>query len=271
MTTQAHAVFKFTQTPIAGLWRDLFKGSRTLTINALLMASGFAVCLAAPLVDPQMFNGIDAWHKPAKFFFSLSVQLATVAWALSLLDDTQKRSRTVRWSVIAMIAAAWLELVYITFRAARGEGSHYNTDTPLTQALYGVMGLGALTLTITAAIIGFIIWRRRNGDLWREAAGLGLVVGAILATVVGGILSSHTGHWIGGNQSDATGLPLFYWSTTGGDLRVAHFAGLHAMQIVPFAALSGRRAVVYGTAVAIALLTAALFAQAVMGLPVFRN
>lgn len=270
MTTNSRPAFNFAQTPIYGFWRDLFKGSHMLTRNALLLLLGFAACLAAPLVDPQMFNGIDAWHKPAKFFFSLGVQLATVAWALSLVDDTQKRSRAVRWSITAMITAAWLEIVYIVFRAARGEGSHYNTDTPLTQALYGVMGLGALTLTITAAIIGLVIWRKRNGDLWREAAGLGLVLGAILATVVGGVLSSNAGHWIGGDQSDATGLPLFYWSTTGGDLRIAHFTGLHAMQLVPFAALSGRRDVVYGMAVAITLVTIALFAQAMMGVPLFR-
>ncbi len=194
MATHALPVFSFTQTAIHGFWQDLFKGSRTLTINALFMVLGFAICLAAPLIDPQMFNGISAWHKPAKFFFSLGVQLTTVAWALSLLDDTQKRSRAVRWSVIAMITAAWLELAYIVFRAARGEGSHYNTDQPIEAALYAVMGLGALTLTITAAIIGFVVLRKRNGNLWREAAGLGLVLGAILATVVGGVLSSNAGH-----------------------------------------------------------------------------
>lgn len=266
MTSMTHP----TPTRAASFMADMFEGSGQLSRNAIAMLICFAVCLALPLLDVRTFNGINVWHKPAKFFFSSVVLLATVAWALSLVSVTLRQSRTVRWSVPALLAATWAELAYITFRAARAEGSHYNIDMPLEAALYSLMGLGALTMTGATAVIGFMVWRNRHGDVWREAAGLGLMLGALLGTVTASVLAAGASHWIGGDQTDATGLPVFFWSTTGGDLRIAHFVGLHVMQVVPFAALSGRRALVYLTSIAMVIATAAVFVQAVMGIPLFK-
>ena len=74
-----------------------------------------------------------------------------------------------------------------------------------------------------------------------RATGWSFIAAAILTLIVGFTLGGMGSHWIGGDQTDATGLPLFGWSTTGGDLRAAHFAGLHLMQVLPFAALFGSR------------------------------
>ena len=54
-------------------------------------------------------------------------------------------------------------------------------------------------------------------------------------------------------------------------MRVSHFIGLHAMQFLPLAALSGKRSVVYGTALIITVLTVLTFMQAMMGVPLFRG
>lgn len=258
-------------TRLVRFFRDAGHGSRQLSIHAVLMFAGFIVMLVLTQVDSRTFLGADVWHKPAKFFFSLAVQFITVAWAISLLPEALRRARTVTLPSLLMIVAGWGEVAYITFRAARAEASHYNSDTIFAQIAYGVMGLGAVTLVLAAGWIGYVIWRNREGLLWREGAGLGLMLSTALTLPVAFYLSSNAGgHWVGGEASDANGLRLFLWSTTGGDLRIPHFVALHAMQGVPFAALSGSRGVVLVTVLAFVLLTGALFAQAALGIPLFR-
>jgi hypothetical protein len=271
MTTISVDASRQDSLPVRDFFRDTYRGSRSLAVWVGVFGVGFMVCSLLPQVDDRLLLGVSVWEKPAKFFLSLAVHFATVAWALSLLDVAQRRSRGLRWAAAMMSGAAVLELVYIVARAARGEASHFNVATPLDAALYSIMGLGALTLTFTAGYVGYRVWRNRAGDLWREAAGFGLMLGAVLGTLTAGYMSSMTGHSVGGAIGDASGLPFLHWSTTGGDLRVAHFVGLHAMQIVPLAALSGRRPVVYGVAVVVAVLTGLAFWQAVMGVPLLRG
>ena len=73
-------------------------------------------------------------------------------------------------------------------------------------------------------------------------AGVGLILGSLLGTITGLALGGNpTGHWVGGPVpakllTDAGGLSVLGWSRTGGDLRIAHFVGMHVMQAVPLAA-----------------------------------
>jgi hypothetical protein len=257
--------------PFADVLQRLRIGSPYLFRTAVLMLALALVCTVLQGADDRLIHGVSVWSKPSKFFLSLTVQFLTVSWAMGLLPEKERQTRGMRIAVHAMAIAGWIEMAYMVFRASRAEASHFNVSTPFAAIMYPLMGLGALTLTVTAAYVGWRVWRQRDGDLWREAAGFGLILGAVLGTIAGAYMSSQTGHWVGGAATDAGGLGFFHWSTTGGDLRVAHFIGLHAAQIVPLAALSGRRSAVYGAGILISALTMLTFAQAIAGMPLLKS
>jgi hypothetical protein len=244
------------------------RGSPVLWQISTVLLISLLLCLAMQTVDTRLLGGVSGWEKPAKFSLSFLIQAMTLAWAVSLL---QWPARGVATASKLFVAAVFIEMTYMVFRASRGEASHFNVSTTFAATMYAVMGVASLFLVGTSAFIGWRIWQQRGTSLTREATGVGLMLGALLGTVAGAYLSSFQNHWIGGDMTDATGVGFFHWSTTGGDLRVSHFIGLHAMQIVPLAALSGEKRVVYAVALLCAVFMAATFVMAMMGIPLLRG
>jgi hypothetical protein len=100
------------------------------------------------------------------------------------------------------------------------------------------------------------------------AVGLGLLLGGVLGGISGATISVLGSPHLGGTASNAGGFAPFFWSRDGGDLRIAHFLGVHAMQALPILALlgAGSRGVLLGAA-GWTVLTAAAFALALRGVP----
>ncbi len=251
-----------------------YRGQPLLAGAGVFLLLATIPTLAAMGLDGRTLNGINVWIKPLKFEVSLALQLLTVAWLMLFLPERQ--GRLARWLAIAMAGAAFLEIAYIALQASRGEASHYNVATPIAGLMYTLMGVGAVALVVTSGWIGALILRR--GEKSRPivlAAGLGLVLGSMVGGLTGAYMSAQTGHWVGGLATDLGGLPVFGWSRTGGDLRVAHFFGLHLIQILPVAAWIGaailpdrlQKPAIVAVAAAGCLVTVAALAQALAGMP----
>lgn len=242
------------------------------------------LCLAALVpvgmafaLDERTINGINIWTKPAKFLVSFTFYYATLAWAAGFLPAAAQRTVAGRFAVGAALAGGLYEMLWLLVAAANGVPSHFNFASAAWRTAYHVAGFGALMLIAAILAQGLQIARDRRSSTpppLRDALVLGAVISFAGTLVTAGFLASGTGHWIGGVHSDAAGLPFFGWSSSGGDLRVAHFFALHAQQAVPLAgaALLGlrvprARVAVWSVALAYLCLITFTFLQAAGGHP----
>jgi hypothetical protein len=206
---------------------------------AMAVTAGAAVVGLA--VDDRLLLGAPLWLKPLKFAVSFGLYALTLAWMLSLVRRGRRVAFLAGWLLVTM---STIEIVIIVAQAARGRRSHFNADTPLDERLFSIMGMAVTVLWLVTAVLAVVVIRQRIDDrvvAW--SIGLGLVV-ALLGMAVGLLMTGQPGggaHSVG-VADGGPGLPLVGWSTTGGDLRVAHFVGIHALQVIPlFGAVLVRR------------------------------
>jgi hypothetical protein len=193
-------------------------------------------------VGERTFHGVSVWSKPTKFNVSFALHIATLMVFLSLLRKEVQSSAAILWTMIVTCTMVVAELLYISFQAARGRASHFNLSTAWEEFAYYAMGAGVALVMIGTLIIGLSVWRNARPDIGpalRLGVGLGATLGTIATLLTAGAMSSlqftPTGHWVGGELSDANGLPIVGWSTTGGDLRAPHFFATHLIQALPIA------------------------------------
>jgi hypothetical protein len=205
-------------------------------VGLALLLIGLAT-LALTIIDARQFQGVSVWLKPFKFQLSTGVYLLTLALFMSWLPAQALDARAARYVVWVAVIAGLFEVAYITWQGGQGLASHFNTKTPFLATMYTLMGVGAVALASASLVLGVLIARTGAYGLPRAlklAVVLGLVLTFVIGTGFGGYLSAQRGgHWVGGVLSDGGGLPLVKWSRSGGDLRVAHFFGIHAMHFIP--------------------------------------
>lgn len=229
--------------------RALSAWHRPLVANAALMftlALGSAVGL---VVDDRLLLGESVWLKPLKFGFAMGLYALTLAWLLGRLS----KGRRIGWWLGTVFAVAGvLDVGAVAYAAARGTFSHFNQNTdPVARTVQTVFSFGIMPLLLTTSFIAVLLLIQRVGDRALTRAlrtGLGLalasmVVALWLSTSSGATprtVTDANGHQVsmigahGIGDPDGNGMPVTHWSTTGGDLRVPHFVGMHAIQVLLF-------------------------------------
>ncbi|MDQ4122857.1 MAG: hypothetical protein M3209_15580 [Acidobacteriota bacterium] len=259
-------------------FREIFNNVRqaqpALIFSGFAFAVLFFVLAIISFFDSTEILGINRWIKPMKFASSIAIYLWTLAVYLYFLNGFAKSKIVIAWGVIAMMSG---EIILILMQAARGTTSHFNVKTPFDNAVFAAMGLMILINSLLLIYLTFLYFRS-SLDLPRAIVWgfkLGLVV-FLLGSAEGGYMSAQLGHSVG-VQDGGAGLPFVNWSTEGGDLRVAHFLGLHAFQAIPLAALFFVRwrkqfatALTLGFALAYFAGFSFIFIQAAQGKPLFQ-
>lgn len=269
-----------TVTPKLRVMWEMRKTSRTLFWTGLSLLLFSCVTLLLTQLDGRLFQGVSAWLKPWKFQFSTGVYLLSLVFFMFWLPKEKLQTRAVKYVVWVAVLSGLFEVGYITWQGSLGKASHFNVATPLDAMMYTLMGVGAVLLVSASAVLSIVIARSKTYALpptLKLSIVLGLGITFVLGTAFGGYMSSQpTGHWVGAASTDAGGLPLVAWSRSGGDLRVAHFFGIHAMHFVPLFALAlhrlrlpqtTARPAVWGFSALFCALTVWTFVQALRGQP----
>jgi uncharacterized integral membrane protein len=204
--------------------------TRILLVLAAGCAVALAVFLALSYLDPARILGVSRWIKPAKFAASIAIYAATMALLAGPIPGT-------RWICRVIFLSMLGELALIALQSARHTTSHFNTATTLDALIFRSMGVMIVANTVAVAFLyrDYVFRPPFLHPAMLSAIRGGLFL-FLLASLQGFAMVALGAHTVGAPDG-GPGLPFVNWSTAHGDLRVAHFFGLHAVQALPVLAL----------------------------------
>ncbi len=220
--------------------------------DAPALRSAIVLCLVAiPLtllllgLDRRVLDDAALWLKPLKFHISLAVHGITVLVAARFLPEVWQSHTITKIGLFAFGAVILYEAIFLSLQAGRGVRSHFNDATAFDAIGGSIMAAGAGVLVIVPLILGVALavatlrggWGSIAADPFPFAMALGFILAGWLGGQTGSAIGANGGPFVGVDPSAGPFMPLTGWSLNGGDYRISHFLGVHAMQAIPIAAL----------------------------------
>ncbi|MCC5944716.1 MAG: hypothetical protein JJT94_07250 [Bernardetiaceae bacterium] len=205
------------------------RNSTLFYFGLLCLVASIGFLLMTRFTAVQVYQ-VNAWYKPFKFAFSTFLFAWAMAWYIHYLPNFN--TDLFNWAVILLLG---FEIIYITIMASEGKISHYNVSSPFYALMFSLMALAATLVTLYTAYIGILFFTQDFPHLpiyYVWAIRLSILIFVIFA-FEGFLMGNQMSHSIG-LENDNSNLLILGWSKIAGDLRVAHFIGMHALQVLPF-------------------------------------
>ncbi|HEY2913854.1 MAG TPA: hypothetical protein VGK21_10885 [Candidatus Angelobacter sp.] len=251
--------------------------------DPVLSRLGWALLLVIPvfaalaLLVPAETATVNPWIKPIKFSMSFSTFASTISLFLLALRIPKWQLTLARRAIAISVAFEILSLAAQAWRSAYHLAGQSLLDTSLAQVTNSMVMLNTAIVCWMMAL--FCINRVRTEQLDRPmvaAIRYSLVI-FLAGNAIGGYMLARGSHTVG-VADGGPGLPFVNWSVIGGDLRIAHFIAIHAIQIVPLFAfiltqmspvlpVKHRRIAAGAVAMAVSVAVGATFVQAALGRP----
>ncbi|GAA1832037.1 hypothetical protein [Agromyces salentinus] len=218
---------------------------RPLMVLAAASALVALMSLVGLLVDQRELVGAPIWAKPLKFGVSILIYAVTWAW---LIGQLRRFRRTAWWAGTVISVTLLLELAILVLQVLRGHRSHFNNGSAFDETLWSIMGTAIVVLWLATLVAAILLWFTPGPDRARTLAIragsllslVGLALGFLMTMPTaaqlatdGDIIGAHTVGAVDGGP----GIAILNWSTEHGDLRIPHFVGMHALQLIPLALL----------------------------------
>ncbi len=226
------------------------------------------VCTILQFTDDIQVLGVNRWLKPTKFYLSVCLMVWTLDWLMYYLADIRKVKKYSWFIIVSM----FFENGLILLQAIRSTTSHFNFTNKLNIIVFQLMGLWVVVFTITIFFVTALFFKQKQFNInilyvWSIRIGL---VFFLLFSLEGGVMIGVLKHTIGAADG-SHGLPVVNWSKQYGDLRIAHFFGMHSLQVLPLAGyyITKKKNQLFLYAGLYFIFVLLLFIQAIKGIPLF--